>query len=127
MKAKKTEPLEKKEKLYLYTDLYYLLSGSLDEASLKILDLEKRLRSENTVVISNPNMFKRFEIEYKHYDDSPEIQIYGIRMETDEEVKARLDFAKRKKEVFLRAKKDAETKERELYERLKKKFDETKP
>lgn len=70
-------------------------------------------------IINSNKEFIRLEFNYD-YDDMKEINIVGIREETDEEFEKRI--AKIKK-IEKETKKTKEDKERKEYERLKKKFE----
>lgn len=119
--------LEIKEKLSLYTDIYSILSGTIQQAAQNVLDLEKRLREENAVVKNDPDRFVRFEIDiYIDRDDGAEISFKGIRIESDQEFSARQarikNAAKAGKISAANRKKSKEEKEFELFKQLSKKY-----
>ncbi len=82
------------------------LDGSLDEVMYTIQEA-KEWYTEYTNL--------RLEWEQDPYEDSWHYHLYGDRLETDEEEKARMDW----EEKFAR---DQEKQEREMLERLLKKF-----
>lgn len=96
---KKSEAKESKkeieEQLHLYTEMDTVICGSLQEAASNILALEERLKKEHQMVIDNPKKYIRFNIRIEtpgyDYDESPEIKLYGVRLETDEEFKKRIE------------------------------------
>jgi hypothetical protein len=113
------------ERLQLYIELETLLNGSLEEVAENILALEKRWKTENISV----DRYIRFDIQLDWSDcqDSfPEIHLYGVRMETNEEFKRRIEDDKLAAQAQkLATKKRIETtKKRELATliRLRKKY-----
>lgn len=61
----------------------------------------------------------KMEFTDGYSDDVAEFEIYGSRLETNEEVARRVDQQRRTREMVLRAQ---EQQERDTYERLKAKF-----
>jgi hypothetical protein len=115
--------------LYLYTELDIVINGSLQEVAENILALEKRLRAEHQMVVQNPDKYIRFGIRISSSgcDDSPEINLYGVRMETDTEFEKRIAQSERaaiaqrasaKKRIENKKKKELAT-----FLRLRKKYD----
>jgi len=132
------KPLPKKiifeETLYLYTDIHTVFGCSLQEAAKNILALEDRLKAEHKKVIDNPNLYEKFHIDISTSDNYPEIRLSGIREETDEAYKVRVEKyekAEAAKAEGVKKRKDTRAKNlkaRELAEldRLTKKYkDET--
>ncbi len=116
------------EKVYLYTELDTVISGSLQEVANNILALEQELKTKNQYIIDNPDRYFKFNIEIQRdYEGSDEIRLYGVRMETDEEFQKRIEKSKKSIEAQkLAAKKRIEnTKKKELqtFLRLKKKYE----
>jgi hypothetical protein len=131
---KNNKPLPKltfEEDLYIYTEIDTIFNCSLQEAAKNILALEERLKKENKRVIDNPDMYSEFKIKISSYqDDYPEIHLYGVRVETDEAYKvrmekyakaeaARAEGAKKRKDTI---EKNLEAKELAELERLTKKY-----
>lgn len=81
-------------------------------------------------VVSNIHRLKEEHFEYKdliikpyYIEDKLEFDLYGTRLETDEEYIRRLEFEKSMEEHKKRRLKKIEQEERELYETLKKKYE----
>lgn len=113
----------------MYIELETILNGSLEEVAENILALEKRWKTENISIVKNLDRYIRFDIQLDWSDcqDSfPEIYLYGVRMETNEEFKRRIEDDKLVAQAQkLAAKKRIETtKKRELATliRLRKKY-----
>ena len=126
MPTKETKK-EFKDVLYLYIDADFLFEGSLQDVAQKVLDIEKRLRSEHNHVILNPNLYTRFEIHTERDRDGySEVIIEGIRLETDDEFKKRLEKSARasatQKRIAAEKKIKKEEDELKLYEELKLKY-----
>ena len=127
MKTTKLTKKEITEELYLYVDTKEILSGTFASVANKILALEERLKKENQTIVRNPDLFIRYEISLQErYNESAEIVIYGIKMETDEAFDKRVSASERakvaqkasaKKQRQARAKKELQT-----YLALQKKF-----
>ena len=127
MKTTKLTKKEITEELYLYVDTKEILSGTFASVANKILALEERLKKENQTIVRNPDLFIRYEISLQErYNESAEIVIYGIKMETDEAFDKRVSASERakvaqkasaKKQREARAKKELQT-----YLALQKKF-----
>lgn len=116
--------------LSIYTDLSEIIKGTLVDVAKKLKATEDRLIKENYIVIENPKIWKRFEVEIQtDYEGSDELKFYGIRMETDEEFKKRKELNEKAEEYRKLEKKklSQKKKERDLkeWERLKKKFEST--
>ena len=121
---------EIEEQLHLYTEMDSVICGSLHQAAENILALEKRLKTENGLVIKYPEKYIRFNIRIGtpgyDYDESAEIKLYGVRLETDEEFEKRIE--KNKKAVAAQKiavkKRKENNKKRELatFLRLQNKF-----
>jgi hypothetical protein len=128
--------LEKKEiveTLYLYIDIDEILKGSLHDVANNILAIENRLKNECEMVVRNPDKYIRFNIDIHngYYDsNSPELKLYGVRMETDEEFEKRINEAKKakiaKENSEKKRKENEEKNELNTYLRLKKKFSDKK-
>ena len=115
------------DELYLYTELDTVINGSLQEVADNILALEKRLKAEHAMVVENPDKYIRFNIQIEtEYEGYAEIKLYGVRMETDEEFKGRIERNKKAAEAQkASAKKRIRTnKKRDLatFLRLQKKY-----
>lgn len=124
---KKEAKIEIKEKLYMYVDVYDLLSGTIQQAAQNVLDLEKRLREEHALVKNEPDRFIRFEIElYIDHDSGAELSIEGVRIETDHEFATRQartrNATKASKIAAENRKKNQEEKEFELFKKLSRKY-----
>ena len=88
------------DELGLYTQLDTIINGSLKEAAENILALEKRLYTENDMVIQNPDKYIRFNIKVENdYDEYAKIRLFGVRMETDKEFKKRIEENRKKVEA----------------------------
>ncbi len=117
------------ERLSLYIDIDSLLSGTLQEVANNILNLEKRLREEHTLVKNEPNRFTHFKIELvssKFEEGYHDIEISGVRLETDEEFKKRIEQNKKAKisakKALLEKAQKLEEQQFATYKRLKEKF-----
>lgn len=115
------------DELGLYTQLDTIINGSLKEAAENILALEKRLYTENDMVIQNPDKYIRFNIKVENdYDEYAKIRLFGVRMETDKEFKKRIEENRKKVEAQkASAKKRIENndeKELATFIRLQKKY-----
>lgn len=129
--VKKETKKEIHDELYLYTEIDTVICGSLQQTAENILSLEKRLKTEHQLVVQNPGKYIRFNIRIGtpgyDYDESPEIKLYGVRMETDEEFEKRIE--KNKKSIankkWIDKKRKENNKKRELatFLRLKNKFE----
>lgn len=132
MKENEIETTRKeiKEQLSLYIDVDSLISGTLAQVAANVLAIETRLREEHRMIKLNPEMYLRFEIAfgmtYSYGDSSPELEIYGIRMENDKEFTARLLRNKNaraaSKLAVKKAKETAEKKDLANWIRLQAKF-----
>lgn len=67
--------------------------------------------------------YKDLRIEPNRVEDEIEFDLYGTRLETDKEYVGRLEFEKSMEEHKKRKLKEEEQEERELYETLKKKYE----
>lgn len=120
--------LEIKERLHLYLDRH-TFQGSLEQVIKNLEDIPNRLMQENPIVMKDPKRFIRFELnnDYDYHDETLEVSLYGVRLETDEELEKRADRAKRAKESANKAavtrSKSKDKRERDLYEKLKEKYD----
>lgn len=130
-KSKKTiEKLKIKEKINYHTISIYDIEGRLDDVIDYFLNLEENIKKTNHQMLKNSeknnNYFTKFEdfidfkIEVDRYDE--EIDIYGIRLETDEEYNNRINAKKIQNEKNRKQKLEAEKSEKELYLKLKKKY-----
>jgi hypothetical protein len=120
---------EFKDVLYLYIDSS-IFEGTLQEVSQKVLDIEKRLRTEHAQVIQNPDLYIRFEIHTERdCDGYLEVIVKGIRLETDDEFTKRLEKSARASETAKRVAAEKKIKdaadELKLYQKLKLKYDES--
>ena len=92
-------------------------------------DLNKTIENLTNMSKTYPG-YHRFELEqdYDDYDYGYNvIVLWGYRWETDKELASRLEKAKKRKERDAQKKAQKLDKEREEYERLKKKFESPKP
>ena len=105
----------------------YDLDGTIDEAIQKLQDLKDAHGPDLTL-----------DVEYDYYDETTEIAVYTERPETDEEFQRRKDRAAkaaetRRRNAALKAEQAAaaaaaqEENERELYEKLRAKFEKASP
>lgn len=128
------------EKLkYVYLDYYTFFNGNLSEIKKKINNLEVFINEKYeevfiknedqykpTPIPINPNNYFDFKIDYDNYDGDPELTIYGIRYETDEELSRRKSIVKKRTETLKKNKlikqKQKIEKEKLLFEKLKEKY-----
>lgn len=119
---------EIREYLSLYVELSSVIKGSLQDVANNILNIETRLRTEHGFIRENPNYYIRFEIEIEtYYEDTPEIKLFGIRLESDAEFNQRIDRNKKariaEQKRVDKQKEEKEKKELQTYLRLKTKFE----
>ncbi len=123
-KVKTTDPQEIYEKLSLYLDVEFLLSGTLLEISKNILnikDIIKQLYSEEIY-----KKYFEFKLKFECWDNEYKIDIFGIRLETQEEIDTRIkkdivlkkNIKEKQKEIAIQT----ELKEKELLDKLLKKI-----
>ena len=111
-------------------DVHDLLSGPLDVVVEKIKNIPKMLGTTQ-------DLYSRFEIEPNIWGDSPNLAVYGFRLETDDENRRRIlreekyelmeierKQTKEARKLFLLEQK--ETNERKLLEELKLKYESNK-
>lgn len=112
------DKIDIKDTLYgLYNEIYTVIDGTLYNTAKNFLDLEEKLR------VKYPDKYKRFEVNLQHdYDGYPELEFFGIREETDEEFKKRIELEKEKIESNKKRKEKKEKEEYELFLKLQKKF-----
>lgn len=107
---------KQEKKIQIDSNILYSLQGDLNNCLKCLQDIPK----------IHPD-FHRFELDIGYDYDTSTIVLYGYRWETDNELASRLKKAKKERER-KKAEKDAKVaKEREEYERLKKKFESPKP
>lgn len=125
--SKKDEKKEITERLSLYIELDSIFRGSLEEVSKNILNLENRLKLEHAEVRNNPDKYFRFDLKLDQTFEDVELEIFGVRLETDEEFQKRLEkskkMAKSMKEFRKKLKDKKEKQELNTYLKLKKKFE----
>lgn len=121
------QPKEKSILLSTSISIHDLLCGSLQEASDAVLGIRKKLQELHSV--SYIDQFHRIELNVFQSYDELELQVYGIRYETPEEVSKRVRIEQQRKEraeknraAKLAARLAREDKERELYLKLKEKY-----
>lgn len=117
------EKIKISEKLYCHIDIDSLLSGTLHDVANNILNIEQKLKTENPIVSKNPDKYIQFIIEpnFTYYDS--ELEVSGIRMETDEEYNKRIEKAAKQKIARQVAAQNKAKAEMELYLKLKKKYE----
>ena len=98
------------------------------DSNLDVLDgdLNKAIKSLQNIFRDYPD-YHRFELETDYDHECNFLVLYGYRWETDSELASRLEKAKKRKERDAQKKAQKLDKEREEYERLKKKFESPKP
>lgn len=137
-KSKKTiEKLKLTEKINYYAISIYDIEGRLDDVVDYFLNLKENIKKTNHQILKNSEEtnnnygyinptkyedFIDFKIEVDKYYDDIYINIYGIRLETDEEYNNRINYKKIKDEENKRKKLEMEKSEKELYLKLKKKY-----
>ena len=89
----------------LEDDLYFtiglhILNGSLQDVAKNILSFENELKATHQGIIDEPNKYLYFKmrLDFDRYYDSPEIQLSGVRMETDAEYDKRIEHIRKSKE-----------------------------
>lgn len=122
---KKSDKLIKREQIhYIYLDLD-LFEGDINEISKKILDIPRRLK-ENVPNI-DLSKYTKFDINLDKWGETIDVELFGSREETDEEYLKRINQNNKRveanKKAALTLKKKKEQEEKELYIKLKKKFD----
>jgi len=127
----KEEKLEKLEKLEIEEDLYFtiginILNGSLQDVAKKILSFENELKTTHQGIINEPDKYLYFKMRIADYYDSPEIQLSGVRMETDVEYARRMKHIEnsRKGQIAsaLKRKEKKEAEELKTLKRLQEKY-----
>lgn len=116
---------DKNEKLEIEEDVFLSigtdsLNGSLQDVANNILSFENMLRTEHQGIINEPNKYLYFKMRLTEYYDSPEIQLSGVRMETDIEYDKRMmHIENSRKGQIASAQKRKEKKEAEELKTLK--------
>lgn len=119
--------------LYISSDIF---EGPLETVAANVLNLEERLRKEHALVAQEPERFARFELsvstdDYGGGSPSIEVNIYGIRIETDAQFEERMEKNKKisiaAKAAAKKRKKADEEKEYQTFLKLEKKFKNKKP
>ena len=116
---------DKNEKKEIEEDVYYSfgvdsLNGTLQEVANNILSFENMLRTEHQGIINEPDKYLYFKMRIADYYDSPEIQLSGVRMETDVEYARRMKHNENsRKGQIASAQKRKEKKEAEELKTLK--------
>lgn len=103
----KSNRKEIRETIYIDIDLITILTGTIQEIAKNILDIENRLKKECSLIIKNPELYKRFELSYQYgygQDESDSVLIYGVRDETEEEYNIRIEKNKKAQEAQKKAK-----------------------
>lgn len=134
-KSKKTiEKLKITESINYYKISIYDLEGRLDDVIDYFLNLKENIKKMNHQILknsektSNYDHFTKFEdfldfkIEVTRFYDDVDVDIYGIRLETDEEYNNRINAKKIQNEKNRKQKLEAEKSEKELYLKLKEKY-----
>ncbi len=129
MKEKKIKnpKREVRVELYMYTEIDNVIRGTFEQAAANLVALEKKLWAGNALLIENPKMWLRTEVLVAGgYDDSPSLEFYAIRLETNEEYAQRIKKEK-EHQMKVKALKEShknisEERERKEWERLRKKF-----
>ena len=116
---------EMNKKLEIEEDLYFaiglnILNGSLQDVAKNILSFENELKATHRVLIDEPNKYSHFKMRIVEYYGEPEIQLSGVRMETDAEYDKRMKHIEKSKAgKIAAAQKRKENKEKEELETLK--------
>jgi len=116
-----------KEKKEIEEDIFFskstdIFSGSLQDVANNILSIENELKTQHQEIINDPNKYLYFKmrLDYTTYYDVAEIQLSGVRMETDAEYDKRIEHIRKSKEGKIAgAKKRKENKEKEELKTLK--------
>ena len=135
MKTKKEKKLiEIKDSPYIYIGGVDIFEGEIDKVCEEIQKIKTHLKNvveENRK--TNPSLtpfeeYKKISIKFERSYEDSDFLLFCEREETDEEFEKRIQAEKnRKKAAILAAKKrkeNDEKKQRELYEALKKKYEE---
>jgi len=103
-KSKKTiEKLKITESIHYYKISIYDLEGRLDDVIEFFLNLKENIKKQNHEILKNSEKtnnhdhftkfedFIDFKIEVNRYYDELDVDIYGIRLEKDEEYNKRIN------------------------------------
>lgn len=117
----KTKEVKKEilEEISLSIDLLDLLKGSLEEVSRKILNIK------NVIKIQHPHAYKtykKFSMKFEYDYDGGHMTLFGVRMETNEELEQRIKKEERIKEAELKDEENKIKKDLKLYKELQKKY-----
>jgi hypothetical protein len=83
-----SKKLEIKELISLYIP-FDIFSGTLQDVAKNILGIEDRLKTEHGLINKEPDRYMHYEIKVNSYSEYCEIELYGVRLETDEEYSVR--------------------------------------
>lgn len=92
---------------------------SLQEAIKKLNEFDQ----DNTPFEEMDDKFKKFEVEYYGYDGGYTLYLVYYREETDNEYEKRMSQERKAKDLEKAGRLAEEERERQLYERLKEKFE----
>ncbi len=112
--------------LYHDFDIEIMLSGSVHDVANNIIDIERRIQTDHADVAQNPDKYIRFYIKFEQDYETCYLKVFGVRMETDQELKNRIARGiknKKIKEIELQKQDEKDLAE---YLRLKNKFKDRK-